>query len=88
MKEKDLVEFLSSTIEEDAIISRVYNLFHITRGYPIEELNIIVEHGKINGIFKIKSVKNANKKYSIVDWSPNNIEQEIIISDEYKGTIY
>ncbi len=45
MKKENLVEFLSSIIEEDAIISRLYNLFHIKYGYEIQELDGLVQYG-------------------------------------------
>ena len=54
MKKENLVEFLSSIIEEDAIISRLYNLFHIKYGYEIQELDGLVQYGISNSNFIIE----------------------------------
>lgn len=80
MKKEDLIEFLSSTIEEDAIISRLYNLFHIEYEYEIQFLNDLVQYGVENNYFSIESVDNYDKKYSEVEWSGENNYQEIIMN--------
>lgn len=84
LKEKDLIELLSSTIEEDAIISRIYNLFHITCGYTIKELNAIIEFGRNEGIFKIENVSNPSQQYNDVEWNADNVEQEILVTNDSK----
>lgn len=56
MKKEDLIEFLSSTIEEDAIVSKLYNLFHIEYKYEINYLNDLFQYGVGEKYFFIESV--------------------------------
>jgi len=53
MKEKDLIELLRSTIESDALISRLFNLFHLDYKYSIKELNSLIDYGVQYGYFTI-----------------------------------
>ena len=82
MKEKDLIEFLRSTIESDALISRIFNLFHLNYKYSIKELNSLIDYGVQNGYFTIEDVEVPNKTYKEVDWKPDNIYQEVLIINE------
>lgn len=79
MKKEDLIEFLSSTIEEDAIVSRLYNLFHIGYKYEISFLNDLVQYGVGKKYFSIESVIDSNKHYHEVEWESDNNYQEIIM---------
>lgn len=82
MKREDLIEFLSSTIEEDAIVSRLYNLFHIEYKYEIKILNDLVQYGVENKFFSIENVVNPNERYNEVEWKSDNTYQEIIMNDD------
>ena len=82
MKEQDLIEFLRSTIEGDAIISRLFNLFHLEYNYSIENLNYLIKYGVEKGCFSIEGVDDAEKKYGEVDWREDNNYQEIIMNNE------
>ncbi|ASM35184.1 Uncharacterised protein [Campylobacter sputorum subsp. bubulus] len=84
MKKDHLIEFLSSTIEEDAIISRIYNLFHNEWKYSLDELNEIINFGIENGDLLIENVNDINIHYDRVDWRLDNIYQEIVMIDIYK----
>ena len=79
MRKENLVEFLSSIIEEDAIISRLYNLFHIRYGYEIQELDNLVQHGVKNNNFIIENIDSSDVTYNKVEWSEDNNFQEIVI---------
>jgi hypothetical protein len=82
MKKQDLIEFLRSTIEEDALISRLFNLFHLQYGYSINELDTIIKFGVDNGYFSIENVGSAAKKYNSVEWVEDNTYQEITMNNE------
>ena len=84
MKKDDLIEFLSSTIEEDAIISRIYNLFHNEWNYSLDELNEIINFGVKNGDLVIENVKDPAIQYDTIDWQLDNVYQEILMVDIYK----
>lgn len=79
MKEKDLVELLRSTIESDAIISRLFNLFHIKYKYSIDELNSIIEYGVTNGYLTIEDVNDGSVNYRKIDWKIDNTFQEVLM---------
>ena len=84
MKKDDLIEFLSSTIEEDAIISRIYNLFHNEWKYSLDELNEIINFGIKNGDLVIENVEDTTIHYDTIDWRLDNVYQEIVMVDIYK----
>lgn len=84
MKKDDLIEFLSSTIEEDAIISRICNLFHNEWKYSLDELNEIINFGIKNGDLVIENVEDITIHYDTIDWRLDNVYQEIIMVDIYK----
>ena len=84
MKKGDLIEFLSSTIEEDAIISRIYNLFHNEWKYSLDELNEIINFGIKNGDLVIENVEDTTIHYDTIDWRLDNVYQEILMVDIYK----
>lgn len=84
MKKDDLIEFLSSTIEEDAIISRIYNLFHNEWNYSLDELNEIINFGVKNGDLVIENVDDVTIHYDTIDWRLDNVYQEILMVDIYK----
>ena len=84
MKKDDLIEFLSSTIEEDAIISIIYNLFHNEWNYSLDELNEIINFGVKNGDLVIENVKDPAIQYDTIDWQLDNVYQEILMVDIYK----
>ena len=84
MKKDDLIEFLSSTIEEDAIISRIYNLFHNEWNYSLDELNEIINFGIKNGDLIIADMDDYDKFYDTIDWRLDNVYQEIIMVDIHK----
>ena len=75
------VEFLSSTIEEDAIIRRIYNLFPNGWNYSLDELNEIINFGIKNGDLVIENVEDATMHYDTIDWRLDNVYQEIIMID-------
>lgn len=81
MIEEDLLELLISILEEDAIISRLYNYFHIHKQYEIAVLNEIIDYGIEKQIFEIENVEDDNHSYFTVDWSSDNTYQEIILSN-------
>ena len=82
MKKENLVEFLSSIIEEDAIISRLYNLFHIKYGYEIQELDGLVQYGIRNSNFIIENIDNSDVTYDKVEWREDNNFQEVVIIEQ------
>ncbi|ASM36863.1 hypothetical protein [Campylobacter sputorum] len=84
MKKEHLTEFLLSTIEEDAMIDRLFYLFHDKWKYSLEELDEIINFGIENGDLLIADMKNYDKYYDKVDWNINNPYQEIIMVDIYK----
>ena len=86
MKKQDLIELLRSTIEEDALVSRLFNLFHLHYGYSINELDAIIEFGTKNGYFSIENVVSAEKKYNEIEWAADNNYQEIIMNNEERFT--
>lgn len=88
MKKKDLIEFLQSAIEEDAIVSRVYMLFHLDYNYPIEELNDLITYGVNNNYFIISNVANPKQTYKEVNWEKDNSYQEITMKNEEKNIPY
>lgn len=79
MKEKDLIELLRSTIECDAIVSRLFNLYHIEYKYALQELNTITDYGIQEGYFIVENVDDENIKYDSIDWSANNTYQEVLM---------
>ena len=84
MKKQDLMEFLRSTVEGDAIVSRLFNLFHLEYGYSIESLNGLIQYGVENDYFSIENVNDSEAKYKEVDWRKDNNFQEIIVNNEEK----
>jgi hypothetical protein len=82
MKKKDLIELLSSIVEEDAIISRIYNLFHEKLHYDIQEIERILQYGILQNIFVISDVNNPEKHYDSIIWERANIYQEITLIDD------
>ena len=84
MKKQDLIEFLRSTIEEDAIVSILFNFFHLQHGYSIESLNCLIQYGVEKGYFSIENVNDSEKKYKEVEWRIDNTFQEIIMNNEAK----
>jgi hypothetical protein len=82
MKKKDLIEFLRSTIEGDAIIARIYNLFHLTYKYSLEELEELIQYGVKNNYFTIGDLEDYEKNYSKVEWAEDNVYQEIFMNDK------
>ncbi|BDR59371.1 hypothetical protein [Xylocopilactobacillus apicola] len=80
MKKEDLIELLSSIIEEDAVISRIYNLFHVYYKYEIKLLDEIVKYGIQNGFFDVEAPGDSDKLFTEIKWSQNNISQEIILN--------
>lgn len=81
MKKTDLIELLSSIIEEDAIISRVYNLFHSSYDYSLHELDEIIYYGIQNNYFSLENVDDDSVKYETIDWRTDNTYQEIVMID-------
>lgn len=81
MKKEDLIEFLSSTIEEDAIISRLYNLIHIEYKYELKLLDDLVQYGVEKHYFSIESVAHSDETYDKVEWKSDNNYQEVIMTD-------
>ncbi|MEG0314543.1 MAG: hypothetical protein RR646_04715 [Erysipelotrichaceae bacterium] len=79
MKEKDIIELLRSTIESDAMVSRLFNLYHIKYKYALQELNTIIEYGIQEGYFIVENVDDENIKYDSIDWSANNTYQEVLM---------
>lgn len=79
MKEKHLIELLRSTIESDAIVSRLFNLYHIEYKYTLQELNTIIDYGVQKGYFTIENVDDENIKYKTINWSADNIYQEVLM---------
>lgn len=79
MKEKDLIELLRSTIESDAIVSRLFNLYHIEYKYTLEKLNKIIDYGVQNNYFTIENVNDGSIKYTEIDWKADNTYQEILM---------
>lgn len=79
MKEKDLIELLRSTIESDAIVSRLFNLYHIEYKYALLELNTIIDYGIQEGYFIVENVDDENIKYESIDWSADNTYQEVLM---------
>lgn len=90
MKKEDLVEFLRSTIESDAIISRLYRLFHLEYGYSLSELSNIIYYGVKKNYFSIENVYDEKIKYEKIDWRLDNIEQEVIMNEpeKYIGRLF
>lgn len=82
MKKEDLIEFLSSTIEGGAIVSRLYNLFHNNYGYDIKLLEDLVQYGVKHNYFIIENVNNSEEVYTEVDWKENNNYQEVIMNNQ------
>ena len=82
MKKQDLIELLRSTIEGDAIISRLFNLFHLKYNYPIENLDCLIKYGVEKGCFSIERVDDSEEKYNEVDWREDNNYQEIVMNNE------
>jgi hypothetical protein len=81
MREEDLIEFLRSTIEEDAIISRIFYLFHLTYNYSIDELDNLIQYGVSEGYFSIKNLSDSEKTYESIDWCDSNTYQEVIMNN-------
>lgn len=79
MKEKDLIELLRSTIESDAIVSRLFNLYHIKYKYTLEKLNKIIDYGVQNNYFIIENVNDGSINYTEIDWKADNTYQEVLM---------
>ena len=58
MREKHIVELLSSAIEGDGIISVVFKFFHIDWEYTLEELDLIINFGIKNGDLHIEDMQD------------------------------
>lgn len=79
MKNEDLIELLRSTIESDAIISTLYAVFHLNRGYSLELLDKIIQYGVDEGILIIGNINDYDKRYNKIDWSQDNSIQEVFM---------
>lgn len=79
MKEIDLIELLRSTIESDAIVTRLFNLYHIEYKYTLEKLNKIINYGVQNNYFTIKNVNDESINYTEIDWKADNTYQEVLM---------
>ncbi|CAM3655916.1 hypothetical protein ERUR111494_05345 [Erysipelothrix urinaevulpis] len=90
MKKEDLIEFLRSTIESDAIVSRLYRLFHVEYGYSLNDLSEIIIYGVNNNYFSLENVDDEQIKYNKIDWRIDNIEQEVIMNEpeKYIGLLF
>lgn len=81
MKSEDLRELLLSIAEEDAIISRLYTLFVVKKGYHLELINNIIMHGMSIGWFEMLSVETGDTFDMPIDWKGDNTYQEIVFCD-------
>ena len=81
MKKNDLIELIQSILEEDAIINRLFHLFHLNKGYKISTLEEIISIGVKQGILLVLNTTDENTKYHHVDWSYNNNYQELIFAN-------
>lgn len=79
MKEKDLIELLRSTIEGDAIVSRLFKLYHIEYKYTLQELDEVINYGVQNGYLIIENVNDEMTRYTKIDWRADNTYQEILM---------
>ncbi|MCI6989054.1 MAG: hypothetical protein MR902_05715, partial [Campylobacter sp.] len=84
MKKEHLIELLSSAIEEDAMIDRLFYLFHLEWKYSLKELDKIIKFGIENGDLAIENVKDTTIHYDTIDWRLDNVYQEILMVDIYK----
>ena len=81
MKTEDLKEFLLSIAEEDAIISRLYGFFSVRKGYSVQILEEIIQHGIKIGRFEMVTVQTGETTHKDIEWKIDNISQEIVFSD-------
>lgn len=81
MKTEDLKELLLSIAEEDAIISRLYGFFSVRKGYSVQILEEIIQHGIKIGWFEIVIVQTGEITHKDIEWKLDNVSQEIIFSD-------
>ncbi|WP_024412818.1 hypothetical protein [Streptococcus suis] len=78
MKTEDLKELLLSIAEEDAIISRLYGLFSLRKGYSVQLLEEIIQHGIKIGWFEMVTVQTGEITHKDIEWKIDNVFQEII----------
>ncbi|HEL1676702.1 TPA: hypothetical protein ACIRI2_002011 [Streptococcus suis] len=81
MKTEDLKELVLSIAEEDAIISRLYGLFSLRKGYSVQLLEEIIQHGIKIGWFEMVTVQTGEITHKDIEWKIDNVFQEIIFSD-------
>lgn len=81
MKIEDLKEFLLSIAEEDAIISRLYVFFSVRKGYSVQILEEIIQHGIKIGWFEMVTVQTGETTHKDIEWKIDNVSQEIVFSD-------
>ena len=82
MKEEDLIELLTSILEEDAIVSRLYTYFYKHLNYPLELLVSIINFGLEEGFFQVVDTESNDTIIESINWQADNIEQEILMCDE------
>ena len=78
---EDLRELLLSIAEEDAIISTLFSLFIINKGYSTQILEKIIFYGVTIGWFEIVSVENNDILYTDIEWRMDNGFQEVVFCD-------
>lgn len=78
---EDLRELLLSIAEEDAIISTLFSLFIINKGYSTQILEEIIFYGVTIGWFEIVSVENNDILYTDIEWRMDNGFQEVVFCD-------
>ena len=82
MKEEDLIELLTSILEEDANVSRLYTNFYKHLNYPLELLVSIINFGLEEGFFQVVDTESNDTIIESINWQADNIEQEILMCDE------
>ena len=78
---EDLRELLLPIAEEDAIISTLFSLFIINKGYSTQILEEIIFYGVTIGWFEIVSVENNDILYTDIEWRMDNGFQEVVFCD-------
>ncbi|WP_226535923.1 hypothetical protein [Fictibacillus halophilus] len=89
MKEKDLLEFLTSIAEEDAQISTIVGFFTNQLGYEVNVIKEIVNYGVKNDILHVIDNEQVHENcisvqivdLSEIDWSISNVKNEIYYND-------
>lgn len=82
MTPEDLLEMLMSIVEEDAIIARLYRLFYIIRGYPLDVIKSIVLTGMEEHYFDVETIDGQAVNYRDIIWEEDNNQQELIVSSD------